>query len=673
MPVATPLFLRFAEVIIPGGFEGVLTYGIPESLAVTRGSVVLVPLGRRKEAQLALVTHVHGDIPKFPVKPLTLHPSAFCFNERFLDAVEWCARFYCTSVNLSLDLFWPTSLPEWLQELSDPSTRKRKFVSLAPTEPAMPPPLTEEQASAVAQLAPMLQGTGFRGALLHGVTGSGKTRVYLELVQKALQQGQRILILVPEIALTPQTRDRFQAYLREDVLLLHSNLSSPERRNTWLQLLRGDARIVMGTRSALLAPGYAPGIIIIDEEHDSSYKQQDPSPRYHCRELAFHIAHRHGAMVLLGTATPSLETWEYAQRGHLALVCLKQRARPVPLPQVRIVDLKKEVHQDRALQLSPALREALCDCVAQGKQAIVLHNRRGFATSRVCTQCGDILHCDNCQVPVVLHRQHAGLLCHYCGRLYPAQRPCTHCGSTQFTFEGGAIEQVEEEIQAWVPGALIARLDRDSVQRIGAAEKVLSAFRAGEFNILLGTQMVAKGHDFPGVQLVGVVAADTGSALPDFRSSERTFQLLTQVAGRAGRAEAGSQVILQTWNPQDPVFRFALQHDFLSFAKWELANRKELGYPPFQRAMALELQGKNLLELTNFSESLAEALQKGNGISVLGPADAFIAKIRDIYRKQILLKASTPQLLRDAGNVARNADTPKGIQVRIDMDPQGLL
>jgi primosomal protein N' (replication factor Y) len=574
----------------------------------------------------------------------------------------------------SLDVFWPADLGKWL---SPPKTKTLKTPrSRIPATPETAESLTLEQTQAMERLAPMLDGTGFRGALLHGVTGSGKTRVYLELVQRCIAQGGRALILVPEIALTPQTRDRFQRYLGVEVIVLHSNLSAPERRHSWAQLLGGSAQVVMGTRSAILAPGLKPTLIIIDEEHDSSYKQQDPAPRYHCRELAFHIAHRQGALVVLGSATPALETWEYARRGNLQLVQLKERARPLPLPHVRIIDLKQQVHQAKELLLSPALREAISETITQGHQAIILHNRRGFATSRICLTCGDAMECRDCKVPVILHLRHDALLCHYCGRTYRAKAPCAKCGGERFSFAGGAIEKVEREIVEWIPGANVVRMDRDSVQNIGSAERILTDFRAGNFNILLGTQMVAKGHDFPNVQLVGVISADTGASLPDFRSSERMFQLLTQVAGRAGRAKEGGLVLLQSYNTEDPVLRFALQHDYEGFASWELDNRRELGYPPFAKLLSIQISGKDLPLVDRACSLIGQALGKFPQTLALGPADAFISMVRGQHRKHFLVKGPNPAALRLVAESALESLTGEklpGIQLKIDVDPQGLF
>lgn len=660
-------FTKYAEVLVPGGYAETLTYGLPQDSMLGRGSFVLISLGKRKEPSLAVILQIHGNLPSFELKPVREHPSGFTVAERFLEMVEWLSMFYGCPPSQCLDVCLPSDLEKLLEK------PKRKTTEFSfPHRQEEPPPLNQAQLKVVQQIQPMLDSKGFRGVLLHGITGSGKTRVYLELVQQCLQQGKSVLILVPEIALTPQTRERFQQHLDTEVIVLHSNLSSPERRFSWSRILSGNAKVVLGTRSAILAPCFEPGLVIIDEEHDASYKQHDPSPRYHCRELAFHLAHRHGALVVLGSATPSLESWEYAQRGHLKLVQLLERARPLPLPKVKIIDMRKQSKQDKDLQLSPALREALGETIANGQQAIILHNRRGFATARICKQCGETQECTHCKVALVHHRQHNGLLCHYCGRLYPVQSPCSHCQSREFEFTGGAIEKVEEEILKWIPHAQVLRLDRDSVQNIGAAEKILQDFRDKKANILLGTQMVAKGHDFPDVQLVGVISADIGASLPDFRASERSFQLLTQVAGRAGRKSEGGYVYLQTWNPEDRSLQFALSHDFTGFARWELENRRELGYPPFLRMLAIEMSATNPDLLQQFAQQTAEKLKVAPDIEVLGPAEAYISKIKGQHRLQIILKGSTPANLRKALERAIPAGK-KPVQIRIDMDPQSLL
>ncbi|MCL2282782.1 MAG: primosomal protein N' [Fibromonadales bacterium] len=533
--------------------------------------------------------------------------------------------------------------------------------------------LTDEQQNALEQLQSMLQGDGFRGALLHGVTGSGKTQVYLELSKKALDLGMKILILVPEINLTPQTRKRFEDFLKCEIPILHSGLGAKEKRETWKKLLDcnicRDAMhcvstyavtpILMGTRSAILTP-FEPQLIIIDEEHDSSYKQQDPAPRYNVREMAFHIAHKYGALVVLGSATPSMESYENAKKENLKLIELKKRPGGLPLPKVIIADMKEErKKQDKDLMLSPTLRDALAKTLLEGNQAIILLNRRGYSTTRICEECGNTLQCTDCNVVLVYHKQYNKLMCHYCGKLFPSDTHC-QCGSDKFVFLGSGIEKAEEEIMEWLPSAKILRLDADTTSGIGATEKLLQKFRSKECNILLGTQMVAKGHDFPDVSLVGVLCADIGSAIPDFRAGERYFQLLTQVAGRAGRFLENSQVIIQTFCPENPIMQFAIKHDYLGFSKCELAERQEAFYPPFCKMIQIRLQGKSKARLDLVAKRLAESLPG----KVLGPAEPFISKAQKLHRLVITLKAANP------ANIKKAIDSvdSKGVEIRIDRD-----
>lgn len=667
-------FVLYAEVWIPDTLQGALTYGVDDA-TVGVGSVVCIHLGNRKESSLGLVIRVHHEQPTFSLKLAEPHSSGYRFSARYVATLDWCSRYYLCTPGQTLTVFWPAALEKYLDAMSGKG-RVRKMA--LPPSPAIqdenPPPLTEEQSAALSQLTPLLDGSGFRGALLHGVTGSGKTRVYLELVRAALEKGIHCLVLVPEIGLTPQTRERFESFLGRKIIVLHSGLGAAEKRDAWTTLLKGEATLLLGTRSAILAPGIEPGLIILDEEHDTSFKQQDPAPRYHCREMAYHLAHRYGALVVLGSATPSAESWDNALKGHLRLLSLVQRATRTALPPVRVVDMKRvKGLQESGLLLSPTLREALSDTVALGQQAIVLHNRRGHSTSRVCDECGETLECEACKIPLVYHRQHGKLLCHYCGRLYRTDIPCRACGGTEFQFFGGGIEKVEQEIQEWIPGAKVLRIDRDVVARVGGAEKLFASFRAGEGNILLGTQMVAKGHDFPGVTLVGVISADTGSGVPDFRSSERLFQLLTQVSGRAGRALDGSRVILQTFRPQDPALKFALTHNFRGFAEWERHERQEAMYPPFCRLAEVGMSAREESVLQKAADRLAHLLQQVGNVEVLGPVDDFIPKINGRFRKNLLLKSGQAQRLRDALAQALSHPDYKGfaraVTTRIDIDP----
>ena len=527
------------------------------------------------------------------------------------------------------------------------------------------PPLTPEQQNALEQLTAMMEGSGFRGALLHGVTGSGKTRVYLELVRKALDLNFKTLILVPEINLTPQTRKRFEDFLGCEIHILHSALGAKEKRKTWTALLSANAPILMGTRSAILAP-FEPQLIIIDEEHDASYKQQDPAPRYNVREMAFHIAHKYGALVVLGSATPSMESYENARNGNLKLLEMKSRPGGLPLPEVIIADMKEErKKQDRDLMLSPVLRDALSQTLSEGNQAIVLMNRRGHSTNRICEACGKPLQCTDCNVVLVFHKQYNKFVCHYCGKRFSTDTHC-ECGSNKFVLFGSGIERAEEELKEWLPDAKILRLDSDTTSGLGATEKLLQKFRDKECNILLGTQMVAKGHDFPGVSLVGVLCADIGSGIPDFRAGERYFQLLTQVAGRAGRFLENSKVIIQTFYPENPIMQFAIKHDYPGFFKMELKERQEAHYPPFCKIAQIRMQGKNKENLEKAANTIAQTLKLSTSkLSILGPAEPFVSRVQKFYRQVITIKAARAADIR---NCIKGVKTAKGVEIRVDMD-----
>jgi primosomal protein N' (replication factor Y) len=542
------------------------------------------------------------------------------------------------------------------------------------------PPLTLEQQNALNILTALLPPSpNFRGALLHGVTGSGKTRVYLELTKSAIEAGLKTLILVPEINLTPQTKKRFEDFLGTKIPILHSALGAKQKRETWQALFSG-AQILMGTRSAILAP-FEPQLIIIDEEHDSSYKQQDPAPRYNVREMAFHIAHKYGALVVLGSATPSMETYKNAKDGNLKLIEMKTRALGLPLPQVIIADMKEQrKRQDKDLMLSPILRDTLSKTISEGNQAIILMNRRGYSTNRICEECGSPMQCKDCSVTLVYHKQYGKLLCHYCGKLYPSNAPC-QCGSQKFAFLGSGIEKAEDEIKEWLPTAKILRLDADTTGGLGATENLLQKFRDREANILLGTQMVAKGHDFPGVSLVGILHADIGSSIPDFRAGERYFQLLTQVAGRAGRFLEKSLVIIQTFCPENPIIQFAINHDYHGFSSWELAERQEAFYPPFCKILQIKMQARDKKKLEEVANMLVYCLNQNlqnfknlqnYQFSILGPAEPLIARVQNNHRLVVTVKAASAVDMKNVikGVLAREdfVKKVKGVDIRIDRD-----
>ena len=552
----------------------------------------------------------------------------------------------------------------------------------ASDERATPHAFTREQAAAYAAIATSLNAGRHESFLLHGVTGSGKTEVYLRLVADALALGRSALVLVPEITLTHLMVSRLRARFADRVAVLHSGLTPSERVAQWEQLRAGAMPIAVGARSALFAPLRDVGVIVVDEEHDGAYKSEEGF-RYHARSLAARRARAEGCPLVLGSATPALETRFAAERGALVRLRMEVRASGRPLPAVTLVDLVKERAQlprGARRSLSPTLARALRETLADGAQAILFLNRRGFSSQIACVDCQDVSRCKHCDISLTYHAAANLLRCHYCDYQVRPPAKCPACGSDRLALLGTGTERIEEDVRAAFPDARIARLDRDTARRRGAVERVLAELRSGTKNVLIGTQMVAKGHDFPGVRLVGVLNADLGLHLPDFRAAERTFQLLTQVAGRAGRGGEPGRVVIQTFAPTHYAIAPAASHDYERFYAQEIAHRQALGYPPFGRLVLVRVSATDELAARDAAAALAEtargaALEQGAGVEVLGPAEAPIAKLRDRYRQQILLKH------REAGAVWRVAERvyaaaeklPSAVRTSIDVNPVDML
>lgn len=525
-------------------------------------------------------------------------------------------------------------------------------------------PASEAQAAALAAIVGSLgSGAGF---LLHGVTGSGKTEVYLRAAAAALARGTAVIVLVPEIALTAQVVARFVARFGDRVALLHSHLSAGERYDEWRRVLDGTADVVVGSRSALFAPCPRPGLIVVDEEQEPSYKQEG-APRYHAVDAALELGRLSGAAVLLGSATPRVVTYAAATSGRLRLLALPERVRDLPLPRTTVVDLRLELRANNRSTLSGALRTALQRTVARGEQAILYLNRRGFATVVLCRDCGHVVPCPACEIPYALHAD-GRLVCHRCGREEPrAPTTCPRCGSARIRHLGVGTQRVEEDVRAAVPGARLVRMDRDAVQAKGAHAALYERMRSGQAQVIVGTQMVAKGFDLPGVSLVGVVNADTQLNLPDFTAAERTFELLAQVLGRSGRGDAGGEGIVQTYLPDHYAIRAAAAHDYATFADHELAARRRFGYPPYGRLVLLQTSAAREATVARRAAELASALRgaAGDDAVVLGPAPAFAAKRAGSYRAQLVLRGDRPTAVLDR--------VEPGAAWTVDVDPMTLL
>ena len=540
--------------------------------------------------------------------------------------------------------------------------------------PESPPTLTADQAVAVDRVARALREATFSPFVLLGVTGSGKTEVYLQGIRTCIEAGRQAIVLVPEISLTPQTVRRFRARF-DRVAVLHSAMTDAERARTWREIRAGEADVVIGPRSAVFAPVPRLGLLVVDEEHESSFKQQN-APRYHARDVGMVRARDAGAAVLLGSATPALETWRHAKEGRYELLRLPDRVGGRPLPTVQVVDVRSgeerpgsQRHLGRTLVLR--MREAL----STGGQVILLQNRRGFATSVACPRCGYVLECLHCDVALTYHRSYTVAMCHLCGHEQRPPTACPDCGLPKLRLQGVGTQTVESELAEAFPDARVARMDSDTMATREAYERVLDRFDRHEVDVLVGTQMIAKGLHFPRVTLVGIVSADTSLVLPDFRGAERTFSLVAQVAGRAGRGDQAGRVVVQTTMPDHPAIRFAAEHDFEAFAAAELPDREAHGYPPYRRLLHVLVRGPGKESVAAHAEDRARRLLAGvgEGVAVLGPAEPSVARVQGLWRRHVLVKAPDPRGIARALDVLKAAPRASGrIEEAWDVDPQGI-
>ena len=539
--------------------------------------------------------------------------------------------------------------------------------------------LNAEQKFALDEITKGLESGEFRAFLLHGITGSGKTEVYIRAMRYALDNGKSAMMLVPEIALTPIFSRRLRAIFGDQVAILHSNLSPGERFDEWRRIRSGDARVVIGTRSAVFAPLRNVGILIVDEEHDASYRQHD-APFYNARDAAVMRANLNGAVVVLGSATPSLESFQNARSDKYQYLQLQNRIENRPLAKAELIDMRavfRETGKD--VTLSPQLIEAIEEAHAKGEQSIILLNRRGFSQFVLCRTCGESLRCKNCDITLTYHKRDAKLVCHYCSHHVGVPQKCPFCHGDFLYFIGQGTEQLETILDKKFPNLSIARIDRDTMAKRGEMAKILMGFDRGEIDMLVGTQMLAKGHDFHNVTLVGVISVDTGLGLPDFRSAERTFQLITQVAGRAGRGDLQGRVLIQTYYPEHYALRHAVQQDFDGFFAEEIRYRERLNYPPFVALASILIKHAELDVASKNAQMFKECLDKANedkSCRILGVAPASLSRLKGEYRLQILIKSANRRKLREVLDAAM--DDAESVNcdlkmIQVEIDPVNLM
>ena len=659
----------FAEIALPVPIDRTFTYSVPDNMQLSVLSRVKVNFHNRLMTGFVLSLSENAPLSEdnraFTIKPIVLSiDESPVFDERLLNIARWMHTQYLSSIGENLSAITPPVAKT--RAVKSKHLYTGAFKTLSP-----------EQAACVKTVADSMQN-GYEAFLLYGVTGSGKTEVYKELVKKTLDAGKSALILIPEIALTPQTLERFTESFGDIVAVYHSRLSNGERAGEWMRALRGEARVGIGPRSAIFLPLQNLGLIVIDEEHESSYKSQD-SPRYHARQIAFYRAKQENATLLLGSATPQIESYYNAQNGQIRLLELKSRFGNIELPSVTTVDLRVEGKGNHLI--SGILMEKLLKTLGEKKQALLFLNRRGFAPSLVCEICGFTYHCPNCDVSLTYHKSTRTLDCHYCGYTRSLDPKCPSCDNPAFKELGIGTERIEETLKELFPGMRVMRMDLDTTGKKESYDEMLGAIKRGEIDIIVGTQMIAKGHDIEGIRLVGALLPDIILAVPDFRSAERAFVLLTQVIGRAGRKASGGEAVIQTYLPDTPSIMLAAEQNYRKFYDSEIEKRKAFGYPPFIRLGRIVIRGKEQEAVRLFCESMTPALRNNldipREVKMLGPVSCPIEKLNNNYRYHIILKAQKIGAIVQAAKAIRtifNESKLSGkLYLEIDIDPLNLV
>lgn len=672
--------MKILSVAIPRPLDGLFTYKLPEALEsqIQVGGWVKVPFGKTFTPAFVVeppkpLSELSSGLSEDVLKEvLEAGEDGWLIPKDVLELCKWAHEYYLAPIGEVLRC----AVPPGALQFGEVQRRKKKESKISRAFPVITRELTSDQKSALEKLAAVQKSTApVKAALLHGVTGSGKTEIYIEMARRALAEGKGVILLVPEIALTSQLHRRFEEGLGAEVALWHSAVADGKRRDMAQKLASGELRVVVGARSAVFAPVQNLGLLIVDEEHDPSYKQEDRF-RYHARDLALVRGKISGAFVLLGSATPSLESRERVNEGRYSLAELPSRVAKGGLPSVEIVDLKVEDRvQKTQAPLASRTLDAIRSTLDAGEQVMVFLNRRGFAAFLICKDCGESAGCPHCSMSLSVHKKRAELRCHVCG--YQSRIPdfCSKCRGTDLTPVGAGTESLEEDLPRLLPSALVLRLDRDQVTSATRLEKILSDFREGKANILLGTQMLVKGHDFPNVTLVVVILADALFRWPDYRASERAYQVLRQVSGRAGRGERPGRVLIQTYSPSHPVLRTILgEMDEASFLATERDLRRFLVYPPFGRIARLRFEAAQQGEARTRAEAVAAELARSipaGKVEVLGPSEAFLERAKGTYRWDLLLKAAEIGSLQKALLRAKEACHSRKWPFWVDVDPYG--
>lgn len=666
----------FADIVIPVAVSGTFTYSIPRDITpdIRRGSLVTVPFGQSKSVP-GLVIKVHDTPPAdFAAREIaSLLPGGVALNERLTDFLMWVAEYYLSYPGEVMKAAIPS--PDDLPGRAI-KRRRKEVADAAEAVTVMPAELNMVQAEAHDSVKRLFADR--ETVLLHGVTSSGKTEIYIHLMREQLDLGRQVLYMLPEIALTTQIIERLRKHFGSAIGVFHSRLTPAARREVWKRVMEGSLRAVLGVRSSLFLPFNDLGLIIVDEEHDSSYKQYDPAPRYHARDAAMMLARIHGGKTLLGSATPSLESYHNALAGRYGLVELMTRFGDVMMPEMIIADTRASLKKKGpATHFTPRLLEAVTGALERKEQVILFQNRRGFSPFLMCSDCGHVPACTNCSVSYTYHKGIGRMVCHYCGKSVKLPTECPECGSANISTRGFGTEKIEEEIRLLFPSARVARMDQDTVRNRGAAADILSNFAAGGTDILIGTQMISKGLDFEKLTVVGILDADNMMHFPDFRAHERSFQLMEQVSGRAGRRTRRGKVIIQTADPANPVLRQVLKHDYRSMTAAQLEERSLFGYPPFTRIIRISLKHRDLDELNASASRLSESLRRHLDKHVLGPEFPMVMQVQKWYIKTIMIKIDTSlspsrvkELIRRAAEAELKAPRRGLLRIQADVDPQ---